>query len=260
MTKKLFIMVEVDYADDRDIARLTRYGRDSRACRDLLVQMWCYCKQWLTDGHIPADVVGKLAYPDSPRIGLRDADRLVEVGIAERTDTGYFLPGYIKRNKTKAQVEAERLEKVEAGRKGGIASGVARANASTGEAECLDDASPTLKQNEARVQSTEDRVHSSSSNSSIGAGPEPAREDSKPPRQRICTKHETPYHDENCGPCKQDRIALEALTAEPTVDEVERRREVKAMESCTECDDAGWLLAVDDKAIRCTAHTRKATA
>lgn len=45
MARPIFVPLEVDYADDKDIAKVARYGRDARAVRDLLVQMWCYCKQ-----------------------------------------------------------------------------------------------------------------------------------------------------------------------------------------------------------------------
>lgn len=118
----LFLMLELDFDEDEKVRRLVRYGKDSRACRDLLVAMWRYCKKNTTDGHVPVEELGLLVYPDSPRIGRRDADRLVEVGLAERTPDGYFFPTFLKRNKSRAQIEAEQAiaseEGAEAGRRG----------------------------------------------------------------------------------------------------------------------------------------------
>jgi hypothetical protein len=81
---KLFLPLEVDFDDDPDVAKLARYPKpcEARAARDLLVAMWRYCKRERTDGHVPDEIVGRLAYPDSPKIGHRDATRIVEVGLA----------------------------------------------------------------------------------------------------------------------------------------------------------------------------------
>lgn len=120
--QRLFLMLELDFDEDEKVRRLVRYGKDARACRDLLVAMWRYCKKNTTDGHVPLEELGLLVYPDSPRIGRRDADRLVEVGLAERTPEGYFFPSFLKRNKSRAQIEAEQAvaseEGSEAGRRG----------------------------------------------------------------------------------------------------------------------------------------------
>ena len=80
----------------------------------------------MTDGYIPSEEVGVLVYPDSPKVGKRDAERLVDVGLAKHIEGGYLLPGFLKRNKSKAQVEAESEKKAAAGRKGGIRSGQVR--------------------------------------------------------------------------------------------------------------------------------------
>lgn len=104
---ELHIELYVDFADDPEgCAKLARYGRDARSIRDLFVQMICYCKRTKSDGHVPVEQVGKLVYPDSPARGMKDADRLIECDLAQRTETGYFLPSYLKRNKSRAQIEA----------------------------------------------------------------------------------------------------------------------------------------------------------
>jgi hypothetical protein len=139
---EIHVQLIVNYGEDPKIRALARFGRDARACRDLYVQMLCYCKRNLTDGYIPSEEVGVLVYPDSPRVGKRDAERLVEVGLAKHTEGGYLLPGFLKRNKSKAQVEAESEKKANAGRKGGIRSGQVRRNseANTKQSASLDEA------------------------------------------------------------------------------------------------------------------------
>lgn len=135
---EIHIQLSVNYDQDPKMRALARFGRDARACRDLYVQMVCYCKRNLTDGFVPSEEVGVLVYPDSPKTGKRDADRLVQVGLAESVDGGYRLPGFLKRNKSKAQVEAESAVKAAAGRKGGKRSGQVR----RGEANTKQGASP----------------------------------------------------------------------------------------------------------------------
>lgn len=121
MPSGIFLQLEVDFDEDESVAKLARYTKqgEARACRDLLVAMWRHCKRRRTDGHVPLEVVGKLAYPDSTRIGLRDADRLVECGIAERTDSGYFLPGFLKHNKSREQLDADAEARADEGSQSG---------------------------------------------------------------------------------------------------------------------------------------------
>jgi hypothetical protein len=103
-TAEIHIELAVNYGEDPKMRALARFGRDARACRDLYVQMTCYCKRNLTDGFVPAEELGVLVYPDTPRNGERDAGRLVEVGLIERVDGGFRVCAYIKRNRSKAEV------------------------------------------------------------------------------------------------------------------------------------------------------------
>jgi hypothetical protein len=138
---EIHVQLIVNYGEDPQIRALARYGRDARGCRDLYVQMLCYCKRNLTDGYIPSEEVGVLVYPDSPKVGKRDAERLVEVGLAKHIEGGYLLPGFLKRNKSRAQVEAESEKKAAAGRKGGIRSGQVRRGSEASEANTKQSAS-----------------------------------------------------------------------------------------------------------------------
>jgi general stress protein YciG len=229
---RIYVKVQVDFDDDPDVAKLARFTRPSeaRAARDLLVSMWRYCKRELTDGHVPAEVVGKLAYPDAPKIGLRDAERLVECGVAERTKTGYYLPGFLKHNNSREQVASERERKAAAGKKGGEASGQLR----KAEAEAKQSAS------EVRSQSTEFRVQSSENTSSKEGGERPvtlhAVPATEPPHdEERCTRHPNGNPaDEACRGCER----VEVRKAVRASGDAERRRIAAetAARDCTRCD------------------------
>lgn len=124
MPREIFIQLAVDYGEDPKVRALARYGKDARALRDLYVQMVCYAKKRKTDGNVPADEVGVLVYPDTPKNGLRDADRLCEymaedgTRLVERTETGYYITGFPKRNKSKVQIDKIIEEKRSAGELG----------------------------------------------------------------------------------------------------------------------------------------------
>ena len=148
---EIHVQLAVNFSKDPKVRALARFGRDARGCRDLYVQMLCYCKENLTDGFVPLEEIGILVYPDTPRSGKRDVDRLVEVGLVEVVKGGYHLPGFLKRNKSKAQVDAESAIKAEAGRKGGKRSGQvrraaanAKRSASSNEADAKQGASSCL--------------------------------------------------------------------------------------------------------------------
>lgn len=88
-----------------------------------------YCNRNLTDGFIPDGALGQLSDRRSPR---KLAQKLDAVGIWHRDPDrrGYVVHDYLDYNPTRAEVEAERAKKhevkVNAGRLGGVASGVAR--------------------------------------------------------------------------------------------------------------------------------------
>lgn len=119
-----------------------------------------YCNRMTTDGFIPYNQVGRLAdftticiangAVDDPRTVYKPADaydqaeRLVNVGMWEATAGGFRIHDYLDYQPSRAEIEAQRKVKADAGRKGGFRSGQARRNqpGSTTEA----DASPQSKQ------------------------------------------------------------------------------------------------------------------
>lgn len=96
-----------------------------------------YCNRLLTDGFVPYNQVGRLAdfteVWDNPE-GAADhgvdpyrlARKLCEVGMWKEVTRGFLIHDYHEYQPTKAAVLAERAAKVEAGRKGGLASAAAR--------------------------------------------------------------------------------------------------------------------------------------
>jgi hypothetical protein len=258
---RIYLPLQVDFDDDEKVLRLTRFGRDARGCRDLLVGMWRYCKRERSDGHVPAEVIGKLAYPDPLKIGLRDADRIVEVGLAERTDTGYYFPKYLRHNKSRAQLEADAVKKAEAGKKGGVASGEARRS----EAGAKQDASSVLQPSEAKDRDKDRDNEKLFGSSSLGNRPEPLRvvpateptEEQDPER---CTRHPNGNPtDEPCRGCQR----VEERRSRRVEREQEQRRlaNEEAARNCVLCEGTNIVLDPETKlptARKCTDHRRTA--
>lgn len=234
MAGGIFLQLDVDYASNRDVALLRRFGRDTAAVRDFLVQCWCYCKRHKSDGHVPAEEIGLMVYPDSPKVAERRAANLVEVGIAVRTEDGYFFPDFLKRNKSRAQIDAESERKAAIGKKGGERSGEVRR------------AKADAKQGGSTSANTEPEAYTepqpepqTGSNSEGGNRPVTLRvvADTEPPQERTstCTRH--PYGnpaDENCHGCKADKEHRER-EAERAAEQTRRDEEARARD-CDRCD------------------------
>lgn len=93
----------------------------------------CYCNRHLTDGFIPARVLGTL----TDFTGITDeangeakpkqlASVLLDVGLWEEADGGYQIHDYLEYNPSRDEVLATREKRAEAGRIGGKRSGLAR--------------------------------------------------------------------------------------------------------------------------------------
>jgi hypothetical protein len=74
-----------------------------------------YCQEGLTDGHIPAEA---LAY-----LGVRSprplADRLVQAGLWEVVNGGWYVHDYCEHNRSATEVRRIQHERRDGGRKGG---------------------------------------------------------------------------------------------------------------------------------------------
>ncbi len=124
----------------------------------LLALSWCSDK--LTDGVVPRSQPARLI--GAPVDNL--IEELMRVGLWERHKRGYLIHDFLDYNPSKAQVEALRAVKSEAGRRGGIASGKARSEAAAqayaeahakalAQAAAEADAKQVLKQNGSRCSS-----------------------------------------------------------------------------------------------------------
>ena len=89
------------------------------ASRWLLIELWCYCGQHLTDGFVP-DAVWR-------RTGrIRDRQPLVDKGFAHRVRGGYQMHDYLEHQRSRAEVEEIREKRRKAGEKGGRAKASAK--------------------------------------------------------------------------------------------------------------------------------------
>lgn len=155
---EIYIKLAVSFANDRKVRALAKYGADAGLARDLYVQMICHCKEMLTDGLVSEEQVGLLVYPLDREHGKQLAKQLASVGLIKEEAGGWLVLAYLKRNGSRADVEALSGKRAEAGRRGGqVSRKPARQGArqGAGQAKGKQVAPGALKQNEARVR---DRV------------------------------------------------------------------------------------------------------
>src|SRR6185312_11444594 len=127
-----------------------------------LIELWCHCGQYLTDGFV-RDAVWR-------RLGTANARRqLLEHDLAHRVPGGYQMHDYLEHQRSRAEVEDLREKRRKAGAKGGNA----KANAKqvleqTPQQKLKQTASKPVAEAEAEIYG-------------VGAVTEPAR--SSPPRR-----------------------------------------------------------------------------
>lgn len=79
----------------------------------------CYCTRYLTDGKITAAPLKRLARG-------KIVTELVSAGLWEQNGDGVNVHDYLEYQFSRSEIEATRLQRVEAGRSGGLRSGEAR--------------------------------------------------------------------------------------------------------------------------------------
>jgi len=112
--------------------RLHRHRKARRARAEAMgvwVMALSYCADNLTDGALDEDELKGLLEGDW-RLARRAANRLVEVGLWERTETGFLFHDWPDYQAMRADVLANREKRSEAGRLGGLARSQARAKQS----------------------------------------------------------------------------------------------------------------------------------
>ena len=146
---EIYIKLNVTFANDPKVRALARYGVDGILARDLYVQMICHCKEMLTDGLVQEEQLGLMVYPLDVEHGKQLAKQLASVGLITEEASGYRVLAYLKRNGSRADVEALSEKRAEAGRRGGeVSRKPARQDANQAKGKQV--ASRALKQNEAR--------------------------------------------------------------------------------------------------------------
>lgn len=80
--------------------------------------------RWLTDGHVSETFVQGAIPGKSGR--EKAVAALVDAGLWDPVEGGWTIHGYLDVNPSREEWLAERAERVEKGRRGGIASGLAR--------------------------------------------------------------------------------------------------------------------------------------
>ena len=107
--KRIWIKLAVEFPNSPKIAGLSDHG--FRA----LVEMFCYCREHLTDGFLHRRVVQRF-WPDAvAELTSNDADRPSLVAV----DGGWQLHDYLDHQESRAEVEARRERLAANGRKGG---------------------------------------------------------------------------------------------------------------------------------------------
>ena len=88
-----------------------------RSARWTLVELWCHCGQYHTDGWV-REAVWK-------GIGTKaDRDAIVKAELAEPAPMGgYVMHDYTDHNRSKADIQALSQKRADAGRKGGSSGG-----------------------------------------------------------------------------------------------------------------------------------------
>ena len=134
----------------------------------VLVDLWCWCSRQLNDGVIPEAVW--LKRTGSPKVRKELLAALVDV-----VDGEYVMHDYLEHQRSRAQVEALKAKRAEAGRKGGRARAANQASAEAS-------ASPNGKRSGTKIQPPTETDTDNSGTTFLRTSDEPPREDV----ERVC--------------------------------------------------------------------------
>jgi hypothetical protein len=110
---ELHIQLAVNYADDE------KFEEVSRSARLLYVDSLCSAKELLNDGIVTRAKVRKLMYPERPSAADKAAAELVAAGLWtwDEKRKAFTIPAWLKRNKSRSQIEQDRKDAEEASAK-----------------------------------------------------------------------------------------------------------------------------------------------
>jgi hypothetical protein len=116
-----FYKLKCGWAEDPKVASLRRFGPvEAIIARDLFSQMIDYARRNLSDGYVPAEEVGRLAYPlpadeaDAAAMRLADPGAYGPLCESDATRNGWRILAYARWNDTAAEVQARKLNGREA--------------------------------------------------------------------------------------------------------------------------------------------------
>ncbi|WP_411708660.1 hypothetical protein [Corynebacterium sp. LaCa116] len=263
---RVYAVITHDFADSPKLQVV------SVEARWALLEMILYSCRMQTDGVLskrlaaakwPLDVCLELASNDAEKPSLVE------------TENEWIIHDFLEHQTSKAQIEARRKQKQEAGRKGGLARGAAKTRTASrsqarAKAGAKASAKQTLKQNGSKPKAEirnkkggggrENRVANAPENSAETA-PTPSSLDelaaahaASQPDPRRCPDHQglAPGAVPACGQCAEARRAYdERVEAESEAAAHERRQ---AIDECNLCDDNGMRYE-GGEAWRCDHNT-----
>jgi hypothetical protein len=139
-------------------ANMERYqALNRRASLWLLLQCNTWARQNRTDGFIPEQAIPSIAAAVRTRDPRPIIADLLQAGALRPTEGGYVITGYLDWQRSNEEDEAVSDLRADAGRRGGLRSGEARARANrvqreaNSEANCFADGIQTARENEAVI-------------------------------------------------------------------------------------------------------------
>lgn len=255
---RVYAVITHDFADSPKLQVV------SVEARWALLEMILYSCRMQTDGVLskrlaaakwPLDVCLELASNDDEKPSLVE------------TENEWIIHDFLEHQTSKAEIEARRKQKQEAGRKGGLARGAAKTRTtSRSQARAKASAKQTLKQNGSKpkaeirnkkgggehANSTENAAENRAETTPLPSSLDElaAAHAASQPDPRRCQEHQhlVPGAVPNCGQCADARRAYEARTESDAETAAQARR--RAIDDCDLCDDNGMRYA-NGTAQRC---------
>lgn len=134
----------------------------------VLVDLWCWCSRQLNDGVIPEAVWLK-------RTGTPKVRKELLAALVDVVDGQYVMHDYLEHQRSRAQVEALKAKRAEAGRKGGRARAANQANAEAS-------ATANGKHSGTKIQPPTETYTDNSGTTFLRTSDEPPRDDV----ERVC--------------------------------------------------------------------------
>jgi len=140
---QIYIPLYVGFPRDPKVrALVVRHGIDGILAAYLYIVMALYCRENLSDGVVPVEEIGALAYPLPPDHAERLTKLLADAELIRGTSTSqakaqadgkaeaqamaqadaWLVLAYVKRNGTREQIEERAARLSSAGRRGGLAT------------------------------------------------------------------------------------------------------------------------------------------